>query len=490
MVDIQVQERKYSAQELIEVRKLLQQAELYGEKNNPSGTTPTSNPLYGPYQDGSARYGTFSYPGIRPDMFSAFLRPRSLASYVGVRPSLITNEKIGIMTGVTGGAGSNPADFCGTAPTAGQLKRCVQNYIWGKMYWKTQVNNLAEAGEYIDTADLNKRILNLQQNPNPLIPDIMARLDISNRNGALLANELFTLGAEIERNLELVLVRGNSTLAPAATQRGWIKEFNGLERQITTGRVDLDTQIACPGADSQVITWGTGIEGTVGGRTFPQVIVDTMFGLEDIAEQVGLGGTRWIIVMPMRMFRALTYVYACEYWTSRCQGSAGNPSYTDAMEVRRLQLDMMNGRYLLIDGKPVEVVFTDGILETRAGGSVYTASEMFFLPVEWNGMKLLNLVYKQMDNGDVREFGNFAQQFAPVGINNGMYLVTTNFQNFCYEHLVAAKMRLIADAPFLAANISTISYTYQAPFRSAYPSDTISHVDGGATVWDGNYTVS
>lgn len=489
-MDIQISDRKYTAKELIEIRGLLQQAELYGQKNNPSGTTPTSNPPYGPYQDGSARYGTFSYPGIRPDMFSAFSRPRSLASHIGVRPSLITNEKIGIMTGVTGGAGSNPADFCGTAPTAGQLKRCVQNYIWGKMYWKTQVNNIAEAGEYIDTADVEKRILNLQQNPNPFIPDIMARLDISKRDGALLAAELFTLGAEIERNLELVLTRGNSTLAPAATTRGFIKEFNGLERQVTTGRVDLDTQIACPAADSQVITWGTGIEGTVSGRTFPQVIVDTMFGMEDIAEQAGFGGTRWIIVMPMRMFRALTYVYACEYWTSRCQGSAGNPSYTDAMEVRRLQLDMMNGRYLLIDGKPVEVVFTDGILETRASGSIYTASEMFFLPVEWNGMSLLNLQFKKMDNGDAMEFANFAGMWRPMALNNGMFLVSTNWQNFCAEHLFAAKLRLIQDAPFLAAQISTIQYTYSAPFRSAYPSDTISHVDGGSTLWDGNYTVS
>jgi hypothetical protein len=486
MVDVQVLEKQYSAAELVEIRNLLMQV----EKNNPSGLTPTSNPPYGPYQDGSGRFGTFSYPGIRTEMFSAFQRPRSLASILGVRPSRIANEKIGIMTGVTAGAGTNPADFCGTAPTAGQLKRCVQNYIWGKMYWKTNVNNIAEAGEYIDTADVEKRILNLQQNPNPFIPDIMGRLDIARRDGALLASELFTLGAEIERNLELVLVRGNETLAPAATTRGFIKEFRGLERQITTGRVDLDTGQPCPAADSQVISWGTGIDSTVGGRTFPQVIVDTMFGLKDIARQAGLDGTRWVLSMPMRMFRALTYVYACEYWTSRCQGSAGNPSYTDAMEVRRLQLDMMQGRYLLIDGEPVEVIFTDGILETRASGNTYTASEMFFLPVEWNGMRLLNLQFKPMDNADAMEFATFGNMPAPKSLNGGQYLVTTNFQNFCYEHLFASKFRLIQDAPFLAAAINTIQYTYSAPYRSAYPSDTISYVDGGATVWDGNYTVS
>lgn len=486
MTNIQIQDRQYTAKELADIRGLLLQV----EKNNPSSTTPNSQPPYGPYQDGSGRYGTFSYPGMRPDMFSALQRPRSLTSILGVRPSRIANEKIGIMTGQTDGEGSNPNDFCGTAPVAGQLKRCVQNYIWGKMYWKTRVNNIAEAGEYVDYADIEKRVLNLQVNPNPFIPDIMGRLDISKRDGALLANELFTLGVEIERRLEQVLVRGNETLAPASTQRGFIKEFRGLERQITTGKVDIDTGVACQAADSQVITWGTGIEASVSGRTFPQMIVDTYFGLRDIAEQTGLGGTRWAIAMPMRLFRALTYVYACEYWTSRCSGSAGNPSYTDAMEVRRIQLEMSSGRFLWIDGEAVEVVFTDGITETRASGNVYTASSIFFLPVEWNGMRLLNLQFKPMDNQDAMDFATFAGAVPVRGLNNGMYLVSTNFQNFCFEHVFASKFRLIQEAPFLAARIDTVQYTYAAPFRSAYPGDTINYVDGGATVWDGNYAVS
>jgi len=114
----------------------------------------------------------------------------------------------------------------------------------------------------------------------------------------------------------------NKTTANTATQLGWINEFDGLERQVVTGRVDMNSGIACPAADSQVITWGADIGATVSGRTFPQLIVDTMFGLADIAERAGLAGTRWIIVMPFRMFRPLTYVYACQYWTSLCLTAA------------------------------------------------------------------------------------------------------------------------------------------------------------------------
>lgn len=479
-------DNRYSAKELTEITGIIMNV----LKHNASGAVATNNPLYGPYADGSGDYGVLSIPGIRPDMFSAFLRPRSLTSILGVRPSLNANEKIGIMTGVLGGSGTNPTGFCGTAPTGGQLKRCVQNYTFGKTYWKSQVVNVADAGEYADYADTEKRILNLQQNPNPLIPDIMGRLDTSNRNGVLLANELFTLGAEMERETEIVLIRGNETTGNAATERGWIQEFRGLERQITTGKVDMNTLIACPAADSQVITWGTNLDQTVSGRTFPQMLVDTYFGLTDIAEQVGLAGTRWVMVMPMRMFRALTYVYACQYWTNRCLGTVGNPNISDQTEVAKLQMDFWTNRYLLIDGVPVQVIFSDGIRETRAAGSVFTAQEMFILPVEWQGMSMLNLQYKPMDNAQAMEFANFVGPSEFQSVNNGMYLASKARTNFCMELLFAGKFRLIQDCPFLAARIDTIQYAYLAPFRSAYPNDTAFHVDGGTSRWDGVSKVS
>lgn len=487
MPDITINDRKYTANELVEIRNLLMNV----EKNNASSAADTHNPPYGPYADGSGDYGFLSIPGVRPEMFSAFSRPRSLSSILGVRPSRIANEKIGIITGLTAEEGSNPADFCATAPTAGQLKRCIQNYIWGKSYWKSKVVNVAEQGEYADYSDIAaKRVMNTNPSSNPFVPDIMGRLDVSNRDAATLANELFTVGAAMERSFETVLVQGNATKANTATTLGFIREFDGLERQVIQGRRDLDTGALCAGADSVVINWGTGIDATVGGRTFPQVIVDTYFGLNDIAEQAGLNGVRWVIGMRMEEFRALTYIYACEYWTSRCQGSAGNPSYQNAMEVRSLQLQMWQGRYLLIDGTPVQVLFTDGIPLTKAGGNVYTAQDMFFLAVDWNGMPLLNLEYKPMDNQDAMSFANFVGPNEIMGINNGMWLTTKQRTAFCMELLFAGKFRLVLDAPFLSAVINTMQFTFQAPVRNAYPSMTQFYVDGGATRWDGDSRIS
>lgn len=480
MTIIKVGNKEYTPEEIAGLRAIF--------KNDPVSTTVTSQPLYGPFQDGSG-YGPFSYPGMRPDMFSAFQRPHTLARLLGVRPSRVANDKIGIMTGVTDGSGSNPADYCGDPPTAGQLKRCVQNYIFGKWFMKTRLNVLPEMGEYADYSDMEKRILNNPPSVNPFLPEIMQRIDISQNEGLQLANELFALGVDLERNLEKVLIRGNQTLAPASTQRGFFKEFNGLERQVVTGRVDIDTSVPCPGADSTIIAWGVGIDASVAGRTLPQTIVDAVYAKLDYAERIGMADAVFKFVGTSKLFRALTYIWACEYWTSRCAGSAGNPSFTDAAEIRRVQLEMFNGRYLLIDGKAYEYVFSDGIRSTRASATVWTDDNLFFLPVEWQGRRLLWLEYKPMDNRDILDFSEFGGAPIVKPINNGMFLVGTRHNGFCAEHLLAAKLRLILEAPMLAFAINTIQYSYQAEYRDPYPGTSL-HFDGGATRWDGNSTVS
>lgn len=483
-------DKHYSGKDVAEITQIILKEVFY--KNNPSGTTATNNPPYGPYADGSGDFGAFSLPGFRPGMYSTFLRPRTLSSLFGVQPSLNANEKIGIMTGVTGEAGTNPTGFCGTAPTAGQLKRCVQNYIWGKTYWKSNVINLAEVGERADYSDyVDHNLMNQRAKQNPFVPDMMGYLDLANHTEITLANELFTIGVAMERQFEKVAIKGNVATANTATQRGWIQEFAGLEQQIVTGKKDLDTGIACPGADSVVQSWGTGIDKTnANGQNIIQFIRDVYFGLQEIGRQVGMEGVNYAIVMPFRMFQALTYQWACNYWTYACAGSTSNPNYTNAEAVRTFQLDMQNNYYLMIDGNRIPVVCSDGITETNASSTVITADDLFILPIEWNGQRLLNLQYKNMGIGDIQSVANWGSlAAAAMSINNGMYLVSKNFQNYCLEYNFAGKFRLIQDAPFLAAQLNTFQYTFLAPFRPPYPSDT-RHPDGGSTRWDGSFTVT
>lgn len=473
-----------------DIKILKEMADIF--KNDPTSLTVTSQPLMGPYQANGGQYGLLSYPGLRPDMFTTIQRPYGLGRIVGVQRSTNANEKIAIITGATDGVGENAADYCGDPPVAGQLKRTVQNYIWGKWFMKTRLNVLPEMGETVDYADaatLSRNIINMQQANNPFMPDVMARLDLNRPDGLQLANELFNLGIALERSLARVEIRGNQALAPAATQLGFIREFNGLESQVITGRRDLDSQQLSPAADSTVIPWTGSVDtaNTVGGRTFLQTIVDSVYAKIDLAERIGLGGMQFAFIGSSKLFHALTAIWACEYWTQRCANTAQT---VDAGAIRSLQLQMMQGDYLLVDNVQYPYIKSDGIRSNRAAGNIWTDDNLFFIPVSYNGRRMLNMQYKPMDNADITDFSEFGGGSPIVKpLNGGMFLVGTRHNGFCAEHLLAAKFRMILDAPFLAFVINSIQYSYAAEYRDPYPGTT-AHFNGGTTVWDGNMTVS
>jgi hypothetical protein len=61
----------------------------------------------------------------------------------------------------------------------------------------------------------------------------------------------------------------------------------------------------------------------------------------------------WGFIMRKEQFRALTDVYANTYATSRFQAnslSAGTPLLQDGQRTNDLRLEMLNGKYLLVEG--------------------------------------------------------------------------------------------------------------------------------------------
>jgi hypothetical protein len=478
---VQINGKDYSLEDIQALKEL---ASVF--KNDPASLVPNATPAYGPY-DNSGLAGVLSIPGIRPEMYSAFVRPRTFMQLVGIKPSVYAHEKIGIMTGVTAESGTNATDFCGNPPIAGQLKRCVQDYLWGQWYMKTKLNVVPLIGQRYDYADTAKRIVNLANSGNPFMPDILSGINLNDNTQLRLANELFTVGVGWERANEKVAATGDHTQASTATETGWIREYDGLELQIITGRRDRDTNALCPAADSIVLSWGASIEATVSGRTLPQAMVDIWFGRMELADQVGLGGTSFAWIMPSRLFRALTYVYSCSYYTSRCAGTQYNENNQMATETRRIQLEMLNGHYLLMDGEVVPVVFSDGIPVTKAVGNIYTADSVYLVPVEWNGSRFLNMEYFPMNNADLSAFINFLPGSDYQVINNGQFLVSKRYTPLCLEYHFAAMSRLILDAPFLAARIDDVQFTYlDTGYRSAYPSESNFYVDGGNSSWEPN----
>jgi hypothetical protein len=455
----------------------------FAQKNDPSSATATaSSVLHGTSFTNSSQLGLFSRPGVRPERFSALMRPRSMARLLRPQKSVYENEIIEILTGQTTGSGNNATDWCAPGPLAGALKTCAQTYPFGRFKMNTRVVPLQEVGQRVNRADLDAIILNSPMPDNPLVPDIAYRFPRGQQDQ--LALEFFNLGIEMERQLEKELWQG--VVGTDSGIRGWWKDMNSLSSLVKTGYADAyaNGNPACPAADSTIVSWNADVAATVSGRSIVTAFSDLWYAMMDLAESVGMGDVEFGFFLRKEQFRALTQTWACTYLTSRCASSnAGQPILVTGEEQTRLREAMQNGRYLLIDGVEVPVYFTDGIpLEQLGGGAAKVLrSDAFLLPIRWNGRDLIRLEYKDMGNEDAQVLANMVYTSA-MFLNNGMYLLTKNEKEGCIEFSLSSKMRLILEAPFLAARIDDISFTYQAPTRSADPGVTFNgYVNGGVS---------
>jgi hypothetical protein len=479
--------------EVKELYKAFRETEMEAFKNNPASTSLVSTPaLQGPLQGNPSLGGLFSAPGVRPDRYSAFPRVRSFAKLLTPQPSDIYNEILSIVTGATDGSGNNASDFCGTAPIAGALKQCEQQLQYGKWFSKTNINSINDIGYLRNRADVPGQILNGGPAANPLIPDIMYKL-VDTRSQ--LQYELYLQGTMIERSLERALILGNPSNSNSGTpgaagqnQRGFIKEFKGIDLQIKTGYADT-SGVLCPAADSIVVNFASAnIGATIAGgdgRTITTAISDVWYALKDRATQVGMDGIEYAIVMRKEMFRALTDIYANTYATTRFQSntySAGLPLIQDATRTNDLRVEMLNGQYLIIEGEIVPVVFSDGIPLDPTGGANNYKADMYFVPLSWAGRPLLRLEFFNLGNQYIEEWTGFLNPQRRRVINNGFYAMGYNSVSMCDEYLFASVMRLILETPFLAARIDDVEFSYLAATRDPYPGTSM-YVDGGISYY-------
>lgn len=476
------EERAYTLTEIAEMAKALGLT----QKNDPASTTLTAPALHGPFQGNTNQFGIFAEPGVRPQRFASLVRPRSLASLLRLNSSIYHQELLEVMTGVTASSGTNATGFCGNPPTVGQGKVCEQIYSWGKYYIKTDLNALTELGTLRHRAEVPAEILNAPPGMrNPLIPDLMYRMSDPRSQ---LQYELWRIGVDLGRTLEHVLVQGDTTLASTATEIGWIGEFLGLDSQIKTGYTDArPPNMTCPAMDSAVISFDAEVNGTdANGDNLVQVTTELYWALVDRANEMGMEGVEFAFLMRKEQFRAIVDQWSCQYATYRCSSSAaGQPFVNDVQDTNALRLEMMTGQYLLIDGNPVPVVFSEGILREGVGANHFKA-DFYLVPISWAGLPLLRLEYFPMDNQYVNEFASFITGAGGevTTLNNGLFIAGFRSTGLCMEYHFASKMRLILETPFLAGRVDDVRFTFRAPIRNSDPSDTYFYADGGRTYND------
>lgn len=445
-------------------------------KNDPTSGLAFARPVYAPRSGDPTAGGIFTQPGVRPEMVSALNQPMDITSLLNPQPSLYAQERIGILTGQTVTTGTNPNDTCGDPVRPGQLKQCQQSYIFGEFFIGSEKIKISDAGMIANRGVTERRILNEAQ-INPFLPAVLqgANVDFS----SIEAQQLYQIGTALRRAIVKVMITGNPATIPASAEPGFVKEFLGLDNIIKTGYVDAITGVACPAADSTVIAFNgdvnTGTDSL--GRNIATVITDVYFGKTALDMQLGTNAS-WTWVMPFQLFRELAYAYANHYYETRSIGVVGNPFQTQQEGIRRLQLEMWNGRYLLIDGVPVPVMFSDGIPITAGGGNNQQA-DIFLVPTSVNGRDGIQFEFFPMNNPSA---SRLAARFGPEiqMLNNGMMILYAERRKGCMELDIEGKARMWLEAPFLAAKIQGLRYASNINYRSPLPGAT-GYVNGGQT---------
>lgn len=453
----------------IENAKQMKAALLEAQKHDPDGTPST-----GMYQAG----GIFSYPFARPEVFSALQQPNSFIDTVPIEFSDVENEIVTIITGMTEGSGANAADTCGNPPTPGNLKVCRINLQFGKFFMKSKTFDVTEIGT-VEHFNANPvQIQNWASSGGALVPEVLRMNGVNWKSDN--ARRLFELSTAYRRALARIEIDGAITNTGGSAERGWMREFSGLSRLIVDGITDV-SGASCLAVDSLVENWGDTVGATVNGFTLPQLINDMYASRKDLANDVGMEGTMFDLIMPKRLFRALAYRFACNFVFTRCDTpGAGSPiTRTDEQITNRFN-EYFRGQYLPLDGDDVRVLFTSGAEEVDELGTI--TGGIFIVPRSWNGRNLLVLQPANLNNAAVQEFNEMGNTTGRYYSNNGMYAFATRSDGFCDELLMVTKMRLKLWTPFLAARIDDITYPNTIGFRNWNPAGS-SFYNGGVTTY-------
>lgn len=442
-----------------------------GEKHDPASTVST---WVGPHGTG----GIFADGTVRPTMYSAVPGlVDEITQSIPLVKSDKDNEVYDILTGVTETQGSRAADVCSEGPTPGRLKTCRQIITWGEMKVDTEVHRISDMGRRRDYADVDRNVLNLMLEQNPYIPDVARNLNTR------LGKQFAELGMGIVLGLarvDFIGVAGAGSNSAYVNQ--FIRQYAGFENLVKTGYTDAAApgNPACAAADSIVIAHNAAIGSNgVNGVSFIENMVDAYYGVTNIASEVGMADTLFEIWMSRKAFRAAAYQWACAYYTDRCSnGAAGTPIVQEAVAVTQARDEMLRNKVLMIDGTPVPVKVSDGIPTTGVSNNTYN-SDIFIMPRYWRGNPLVYRQYLPLNNAEASEFMGMEND-ARV-INNGFYAVGKRSTNgLCTKFEFYAKHRLILDAPFLAARVNDVQFTYRAQDRDAYVGDSL-YKNGGVS---------
>jgi len=429
--------------------------------------------------------GLFGVLGLSPDVVNAMVAPLAgLAAELPVMMSNQTNELFSILTGQTASSGSEPSAPCVGGKKPGNLKECIQTWPFGRITMDSNPMRIDQAGQILNRGEfLDQRLIG---NPFADLPmPVQVSADEALRSYP--AKLLLELMNAIQLDYRPLIYTGNyvNTIANAP-DNGYVEYF-GLNYIINPGYRDAIANVACPAADPTVAAFG-GQNVATASSTIVNLMVELYWFLSYLAEQTKQNPATWAIVMKPSLFRELTRIWPCTYYTYQCSvipSSGDNRGIVDARDARDLRDAMYNGHYLLMDGKQVDVILDDAIPETYEGGGTYE-SDIYY-------------VVKTIKGTTKATYWDYFNWKAPYGTAEAIKLLkSTNYEitpdaryiihympptYWCNQISLLTRPRIVARAPFLMGRITDVRYTPQFHERVPFQSDPYNYKDGGQTTY-------
>lgn len=479
MSKIKIDGKEYTPEEVAALQKA-GVLTLRGAKNDASSTTPTGTNPYGPNPGDNTQFGPLSGAGVRPDMYSAVPQEETIASVIPFLPSDIYNELIEVMTGVTDSTGSNETNSGTVGARAGNLKVAKQVYTFGIIHMATKIYDESQLGMKKNRASVDRNLYNLATFNNPLLPQVPG-IDGNNITARTLRQELYALGSNLNRSVSPVHYVGTSG-TENDDYAGIARQWNGLDNLIKTGYTDSETGLAAAALDSDVRSFNAVITGSdSNGQDFVSALTSLIYGLRELDRKTFNGGVQRALIMRFDLFREAAKQFAYAYTVYVGSGTTSAPLNRDGQAAQEMFTDMLENKYLLIDGMRVPVLCDDNIPRETVANNQYK-SDIYAPALSVNGRPLLYGEYFNMDNEDAREFRNaFGLGDATTQVlNNGLYLVFRRQTGGILEYDFFARPRLILDAPFLSGRLDDIIYNSYFRQTDATPGDSY-YRDGGVT---------
>lgn len=430
----------------------------------------TYSPLHGPG-------GIWTGPGLERDVISAHVRPQGIGSILPLIPTVNVNPQFGVLTGFTEGGADTAfwvTESCTDVP-AGYAKSCTLTAQTGTLRVDSQTIDMDDVmlklhrGDFTDLI-LQGEVLGLT-GLNPVDTNAGDILNVVS------ASEMTQMGVQTERLLSRAMWQG--VVAD--------NQFPGLDVQIATGQVDVNTGVACPAVDSDVKDFALDQVGGTG-RDIVEYLGMLEFFLNYNARTMGLDPVDWVLVMRPELWFELSAVWPCAYNTNRCANSLGTSARVviDGRENIADRDRMRQGMTIDINGSSYPVIVDTGIFEHNNvnNGNLIPgqyASSIYFVPLRIRGglpVTFREYIDYRMAATDV----SFTRDNLHVWwTDNGSFTWSLEQTKWCYKFSLKTQQRVILRAPHLAGRIDLVMYEPLQHLRDPNP-DSPYFADGGVSL--------